>query len=92
MKKTDADPACKRRRLVSRDGSSVLSSSASAAVVQLPSLVGGSVVVDGLTQANAITLDESSDDDNGGSSIPMVNNKEIVSFYLLLFSCMYIDV
>ena len=92
MKKTDADPQCKRRRLVPRVGSSVLSSGASAAVVQLPSHVGGSVVVDGLTQANAIILGDSSDDDNGGASIPKVNNKEIVSFYLLLFSCMYMDV
>ena len=68
-------------------GTSVLSSGASAAVIQLPSNVGGSVVVAGLTQANAITLDDSLDDDNGGSSIPMVNNKEI-----LLFSCMYMDI
>ncbi len=71
---------------MSRVGTTVLSSGASAAVVQLPSLVGGSVVVDGLTQVNAITIGDSSDDDNQGSSIPMVNNKEIVSFYLLLFS------
>ena len=92
MKRTDAQPPRKRRRVVSGDGSNVLSYGASAAVVKLPSLVGGSVVVDGFTQANAITVDDSSDDDNGGSSIPMVNNKEIVSFYLLLFSCMYMDV
>ncbi len=77
---------------MSGDGSTVLSSGASAAVVQFPSFAGGSVVVDGLTQASAITLGDSSDDDNGGSSIPMVNNKEIVPFYLLLSSCMYFDI
>ena len=65
--------------MVSGDGSTALSSGVSVAVVQLPSLVGGSVVVDGLMQANAITLGDSSDDDNGGASIPKVNNKEIVS-------------
>ena len=92
MKKTDSHPPCKRRRLVSRDGSNVLSSGARAAVLQLPSLVGVSVVITGLTQASAITIGDSSDDDNGGSSIPMVNNKEIVSFYLLIFSSMYMDV
>ena len=91
MKKTDAHSPCKRRRLVSGGGSSALSSGASAAVVQLPSLVGGSVIVGGLTQANAITLADSLDDDNGGSSIPMVN-KEIVSFYLMIFKWMYMDV
>jgi len=92
MKKTDDQTPRKRRRLASGDGSSVLSSGASTAVVQVPSLVGGSVAVDGLTPADAIVLEDSSDDDNGGASIPMVNNKEIVSFYLLLFSCMYMDV
>ena len=46
----------------------------------------------GSTAANAITLDDSSDDDNGGASILKVNNKEIVSLYLLLYSCMYMDV
>ena len=76
----------------SSDGSSVLTSVASAAVVQLPSLLGGSVAVDGLTQATAIALGDSSDDDNGGANTSKVNNKEIVSFYLLLFSCMYMDV
>ena len=92
MKKMDHQPPRKRRRLVPRVGTTVLSSGVSAAVIQLPSLVGGSVAVDGLTLANAIPIGDSSDDDNGGSSIRMVNNKEIVSFYLLLFSCMYMDV
>ena len=86
MKKTDADPPCKRLRLVSRDGSSVLSSGASAAFIQLPSNVGGQVDVRGLTEANAITLSDSSDDSNGGTPISNVNNNEIVSFYLLLYS------
>ena len=62
------------------------------AATQLPSVVGGSVVADGARPANPIRLGDSSDDDNGGASIPKVNNKEIVSFYLLLFSCMYMDV
>ena len=44
------------------------------------------------TVANVITISDSSDDDNGGASIPKVNNKEIVSFYLLLFTYMYMDV
>ena len=92
MKKMDAYLPCKRRRVDSGDGSSVLTSGASVAVVQLPSLVGGSVAVDGATQANAITVGDSSDDSNGGANTSKVNNKEIVSFYLLLFSCMYMDV
>jgi len=80
----DAHLPCKRRRVDSGDGSSVPISGASAAVVQLPSLMGGSLVVDGATQANAIPIGDSSDDDNGDASIPKVNNKEIVSFLLLL--------
>ena len=80
----DAHLPCKRRRVDSGDASSVLTSVASAAVVQLPSLMGGSLVVDGATQANAIPIGDSSDDDNGDASIPKVNNKEIVSFLLLL--------
>ena len=82
MKKTDADPACKRRRLMPRVGRTLLSSGASAPVIQLPSLVGGSVIVDGLTQANAITLGDSSDEDNGGATVSKVNNnnKEKLSF------------
>ncbi len=91
MKKTDAHQPFKRPRLVSRLGSTVLTSGASAAVIQLPSNVGGPVDVRGLTQANAITLEDSLDDDNGGASVSTVNNG-IVSFYLLLFSCMYMDV
>ena len=86
----DAHLPCKRRRVDSGDGSSVPISGASA--VQLPSLVGGSLAFDGATQANAIPVGDSSDDDNGDASIPKVNNKEIVSFYLLLFSCMFMDV
>ncbi len=86
----DAHLPCKRRRVDSGDGSSALTSGASA--VQLPSLVGGSMAVDGATQANAITIGDSSDDSNGGANTSKVNNKEIVSFYLLLFSCMYMDV
>ena len=73
-------------------GSTVVSSGVIAPVIQPPWNAGGSVVVDGLTQANAIIFGDSSDDDNGGSSIPMVNNKEIVSFYLLIFSCVYMHV
>ena len=87
MKKKDAHPPFKRPRLMSRDGSSGLSSGVSAAVVQLPS-----VVVDGATPADAITLDDSSDDSTGGATTAKVSNNEIVSFYLLLFSCMYMDV
>ncbi len=88
----DAHLPCKCRRVYSGDGSSVPISGASAPLIQLPSLVGGSVAVDGLTQATAIPLVDSSDDDNGGANTSKVNNKEIVSFYLLLYSCMYIDV
>ena len=88
MKKTDTHLPCKRRRLVSGDGSGGTSMTA----IQLPSNVGGSVVDDGFTQANPITLGDSSDDDNGGATTTKVNNNEIVSFYLLLFSCMYMDV
>ncbi len=73
-------------------GSSVLSSGASAAVIQLPSNVGGSLADDKGTPANPISLDDSIDDSNGGANISMVINTEIVSFYLLLFSCMYMDV
>ncbi len=86
MKKTDAHSPCKRRRMVSGDGSSALSSGVIAAVVQLPSNAKGD------TLANAITCDDSSDDSSGGASVSKVNNNEIVSFYLLLFSCMYMDV
>ena len=75
MKKKDAHQPCKRHRLMSRDGSSGLSSGASAAVVQLPS-----VVVDGATPANPITLADSSDDSNGGATTSKVSNNEIVSF------------
>ena len=88
----DAHLPCKRRRVDSGDASSVLTSVASAAVVQLPSLMGGSLVVDGATQANAIPIGDSSDDDNGDASIPKVNNEETASFGLLLGSCIYIDV
>ena len=88
----DAHLPCKCRRVYSGDGSSVPISGASAAVDQLPSNVGGSMAVDGATQANAITIGDSSDDSNGGANTSKVNNKEIVSFYLLLFSCMYMDV
>ncbi len=63
-------------------GSSVLSSGASAAVIQLPSNVGGSLADDKGTPANPITLDDSLDEDNGGATISKVNNnnKEKLSF------------
>ena len=91
MKKTDADPPCKRRRLISPMGSSVLSSVASVAVIQLPSNVGGSLADDKGTPANPISLDDSTDDSNGGANISMVNNnKEIVSFrYCYLVACIW---
>ena len=41
------------------------------------------MVVDGLTQANAITVGDSQDDFNGDATSSKVNNNEIVSFYLL---------
>ena len=75
-------------------GSSVLSSGASAAVIQLPSNVGGSLANTGRSPANPITLDDSSDEDNGGANISMVINTEIVSFrycYLVACICMYDD-
>ena len=78
MKKMDDQPPRKRRRLVPRVGTTVLKSGASSAVVQLPSLVAASVAVDGLTAADAIILEDSSDDDNGGASISQVFNNEIV--------------
>jgi len=62
------------------------------ASIQLPSNAGGSDADAGATQSNAITLDDSSDDDNGGATTSKVSNNEIVSFYLLLYSCMYMDV
>ena len=92
MKKTDADPACKRRRLVSRDGSSVLSSDVIAPVIQPPSNAGGSLADVAGTVAKPITFDDSSNDSSGGASVPKVNNNEIVSFYLLIFRWMYMDV
>ena len=55
-------------------GSSVLSSGASAAVIQLPSTVGGSLADDKGMPANPITLDDSLDEDNGGATISKVNN------------------
>ena len=75
-------------------GSRVVSSGATAAVIQLPSNVGGSVADDVGTPANQISLDDSTDDSNGDANISKVNNNnnEIVSFYLLIFSCMYMDV
>ncbi len=88
MKNADAHPPRKRPRLVSGDGSG----GTSMAAIQLPSNAGGSDADAGATQSNAITLGDSSDDSNGGAITSKVNNKDIVSFYLLLFSCMYMDV
>ncbi len=68
------------------------SSGTSMAATQLPSNVGGSVAVDGLTPASAIILEDSSDDSNGDGSISkVINNNEIASFYLLLFRWMSVD-
>ncbi len=87
MNKMDEHLARKCRRLVSGEGSNVVSSGASSAVEQFPSNVGGSVVIHVATPANPITLFDSSDDSNGGATISNANNNnEIVSFYLLLFS------
>ena len=44
------------------------------AATQLPLNVGGSVAVDGLTAAEAIILEDSSDDSNGDGSISKVIN------------------
>ena len=61
------------------------SSGTSMAATQLPSNVGGSVAVDGLTPASAIILEDSSDDSNGDGSISkVINNNEIASFYLVI--------
>ncbi len=61
----------------------------SIAVTQLTSNVGGSVAVGGLTAADAIILEDSSDDSNGDGSIPKVINNELVSFsYCYLDGCM----
>ena len=75
-------------------GISVLSSGASAAVSQLPSNVGGPLADDKGTPANPISLEDSMDEDSGSATVSKVNNNnnEIVSFYLLLFSLMYMDV
>ena len=62
------------------------------ASIQLPSNAGGSDADAGDTQSNVITLDDSADDDNGGATTSKVSNNEIVSFYLLLYSCIYMDV
>ena len=57
------------------------SSGTSMRATQLPSNVGGSVAVDDLTSADAIILEDSSDDSNGdGSILKVINNNEIVSF------------
>ena len=86
MKKADAHPPRKRPLLVSGDGSGGTSMTA----IQLPSNVGGSVVDDGFTQANPITLGDSSDDDNGGATTSKVNNNEILSFtYCYLVACIW---
>ena len=92
MKKTDGHPPCKRPRLVSRLGSTVLTSVSRAAVIQPPSNVGGSLADVAGSVAKPITFDDSSNDSSGGASVSKVNNNEIVSFYLLIFSCMYMDV
>ncbi len=69
------DSASKPRRLMSMMGSSGIA----VAVRQLPSQLAGSLTVDGLKPANAITLDDSSDESNGGANISKVINNEIVS-------------
>ena len=83
MKKTDADPPCKRLRLVSRLGSSVVSSGVIAPVIQPPSNAGGSLADVAGTAAKPITFDDSSNDSSGGASVSKVNNNEIVSFYFI---------
>ena len=83
MKKKDGNPPRKRRRVMSPSGSSA----SAAAPTQLPSQVVGKksadpfpLTIDSGVPGNPITILDSSDDSDGGASIPKVINNDIVSF------------
>ena len=82
MKKSDGHPPRKRRRLMSPSGSSA----SAAALTQLPAHVADTnsddpfpLIINSGTPGNPITVLDSSDDSDGGATIPKVINNEIVS-------------